>query len=95
MTRNTYRAEDLFNRYRQRSTELLKKQCEAGLMEIPAAPSGNGRYQFEVGQTVQCTETGSIKPGVKFVLEDRHIQNGWPWYYGAGLWHRDKDLMPA
>jgi hypothetical protein len=89
-------AAELFDAYRDRSTELLYEwnrdwERKHG-NKFYATPNGHETYKFQIGQTVTATGKGTIKAGVSFKIEQRMKDNGFCQYYGAGMWHRQNDI---
>ncbi|MGB3203732.1 MAG: hypothetical protein WBB28_01950 [Crinalium sp.] len=82
-----------FDSCRDRSTRLLKRQCESGILKLPPDPFQEKESQlFQAGQFVVTTNTSTLKPGIKLKIEQVAEDHNHFRYYGIGVWHRQVDL---
>ena len=69
------------------STMILAK-----LTVLPEPKNGKESVKFEVGQMMESLSTDTMKEGSKFKIESFNVVNGYVRYFGAGMWHRQKDI---
>lgn len=73
----------------------MRRDAIAGarLIRNTRTPQGTDKLLHEVGDTVTATGCGGYNKGYQFKLSIARInQNGFAEYYGAGMWHRQKDV---
>jgi len=72
------------------NTESVKRLAE--LTILPEPKYGNEKVKFCIGQTVRCLATATLIEGTEFEISSSSAVNGYIRYFGAGMWHRQKDL---
>jgi len=73
------------------NTESVMKLAK--LTILPEPESGNETVKFTKGQKVRCLASGVLIEGTEFEIQSSNSVNGYVRYFGAGMWHRQKDII--